>query len=242
MALVINIVKDSINDSGTELYLTDATGAYEVSDNPGGYGTPNPERSEIALILIATNKRDGDNGGEGDVECVVQDYNPVSASSFTVTLYKDGWYQIKTYGLRLYDVSTSFSLTEATYDVDTQTIRKILTKSGTGPYTYTYEVIEKEILTESSVITLYSAVLNTLVLEALCKCHASATKNYAESVDQTGSKTALDDNTEFRTYLKIDTYLKSIKYNFSFGSYTQAQLIVEQTEKICSCIDDNCSC
>lgn len=242
MALVINIVKDSINDAGTELYLKDATGTYEVSDNPGGYGTPNPERDELALILIATNKRDGENGGEGDVECEIQSYNPVSASAFTVNLYKDGWYQIKTFGLRLYDVNTSFSLTEAVYDVASQKIRKILTKTGAGPYTYTYEEIEKEDLVESSVITLYSAVLNTLVLEALCKCHSSANKNFFDTVSPVGNKTAVKDEPTFQTYLKIDAYLKSIKYSFSFGSYVQAQLKVEQAEKICGCINDNCSC
>ncbi len=242
MALVINIVKDSINDAGTELYLRDDTGAYEVSDNPGGYGTPNPDRDEIALILIATNKRDGDNGGEGDVECEVQSYDPVSASAFTVNLYKDGWYQVKTFGLRLYDVNTSFSITEAVYDVSSQKIRKILTKSGSGPYTYTYEEIEKEGLVENSVITLYSAVLNTLVLEALCKCHASANKNFFDAVSPVGNKTAIQDEPTFQTYLKIDAYLKSIKYSFAFGSYTQAQLKVEQAEKICDCINDNCSC
>lgn len=242
MALVINIVKDSINDSGTELYLRDDTGAYEVSDNPGGYGTPNPERDELALILIATNKRDGENGGEGDVECVVQSYDPVSASTFTVTLYKDGWYQVKTFGLRLYDVNTSFSLTEATYDVSSQTIRKIATKSGSGPYTYTYDIIEKEDLDESSVITLYSAVLNSLVIPGICKCYSSSNKNFFDAVSPVGNKTVIKDEPTFETYLKIGAYLKSIVDSFCFGSYTQAQLKVEQVEKICSCIDDNCSC
>lgn len=238
MALVINIVKDSINDAGTELYLSDSTGVYEVSDNPGGYGTPNPARSSLALILLANNKRQD----EGDVECAIESYNPVTAEDFTVTLYKDGWYQIKTFGLRLYSTSILFAVTEAVYDVATQTIRKIATVSGSGPYTYTYTVIEKEDLDSSSVITLYDAVLNTLVLSNLCKCHASAVKNYFNEAEPVTNKTATKDSVSFDTYLKVDTYLKSIKYSFGFGSYTQAQLKVEQAEKICLCIDDNCNC
>jgi hypothetical protein len=238
MALVINIVKSSINDEGTEMLLSDSTGSYEVSDNPGGYGTPNPERGDIALILVANNKRQDD----GDVECTVQSYNPVSADEFTVELNKDGWYQIDTYGLRLYDTDVLFDVTEAVYDVATSQIRKIATVSGSGPYTYTYTVITKQDLDSNTVIKAHEATLNTLVLVTLSRCHTSAVRNYFNGASPVTNKTVMVDDANFNTAIKIDTYLKSINSSFALGNYTQGQLKVEQAEKICSCIDDNCSC
>lgn len=238
MALVINIVKDSINDAGTELNLRDDTGLYDVSDNPGGYGSPNPNRNQVSIILLGYNKRQD----EGDVALTFQNYSPTVDSTFVVNLYKEGWYQIKSYGLRLYSVNTSFDISEAVYDTTTSTIRKILTKSGSGPYTYTYEVITSDILNTDAVTTAYASVLNTLVLEALCKCHASANKNFFNNASPVTNTTEINTDTNFQTYLKIDAYLKSIKYSFGFASYTQAQLKVEQAEKICDCIDDNCDC
>jgi hypothetical protein len=238
MALVINIVKSSINDAGTELNLSDSTGVYEVSDNPGGYGTPNPDRADIALILVANNKRQDD----GDVECTVQTYNPVTATTFIVELNKDGWYQVDTYGLRLYDDTVLFDVTEAVYDVATSAIWKIATVSGVGPYTYTYTVITKQDLDSSAVIKAHESTLNTLVLVTLTECHTSAVRNYFNSASPVTNKTVVVDDANFNTYLKIDTYLKSINASFALENYTQGQLKVEQAEKLCSCIDDNCSC
>lgn len=237
MALIINIAKDSINTEGTELNLTDDTGLYNASDNPGGYGTPNPNKNEIGIILLANNKRQD----EGDVLCIVQPYNPTVDYNYVVNLYKDGWYQIKSFGLRLYSVNTSFALTEATYDSTSGEIRKILTKSGLGPYAYTYSVLTPSDLDSDTVIVLYESTLNTLVLVTLTECHAEAIKIFFNNANPVTNITVLCDDANFNRYLKIDTYLKSINYSFGFGNYVQAQLKVEQAEKICTCLDD-CNC
>lgn len=51
MALEFKI-ESKIDISGNPLYLTDKTGAYVVTDNEGGWGAPNPERAESALMAI----------------------------------------------------------------------------------------------------------------------------------------------------------------------------------------------
>lgn len=237
MALILNIVKSSINSEGTELNLTDDTGLYDASDNPGGYGSPNPTKNEVATILLANNKRQD----EGDVLLTVQDYNPTVDYNYVVELYKDGWYQVISYGLRLYSVNTSFSLTEAVYDSSSGEIRKILTKSGSGPYTYTYSVLTPSDLDSETVIKAYESTLNTLVLVTLTECHANALKVFFNNANPVTNTTVLCDDANYNTYLKVDAYLKSINYSFGFGEYTQAQLKVEQAEKICTCIED-CNC
>ncbi len=240
MALIINIVKDSINDSGTELNLKDSTGLYVASDNnPTGYGGPNPNRTDIAIILLPYNKRQD----EGDVLCTTQNYNPVVDETFVVNLHKDGWYQVKTFGLRLYNVNTSFAISEAVYDVSSQTIRKILTKSGTGPYTYTYSVIQPIDLVGNTVVILYQSVLNSLVIPGICKCWSAALKAAMNSIAQMDPPAIVNENIEWQQYQKIDTYLNSIKNSFGFSSYPEAQKKVEQVENLCDCFgNDNCNC
>ena len=51
MALEFKI-ETKIDGSGNPLYLTDKTGAYVVTDNEGGWGTPNPTRNLNALMAI----------------------------------------------------------------------------------------------------------------------------------------------------------------------------------------------
>lgn len=237
MALILNIESEGVNAEGTLLNLQDNTGLYDASDNPGGYGTPNPNKNEVAIILLANNKRQD----EGDVQVTVQTYNPTVDYNYSVELYKDGWYQIISFGLRLYSTNTSFSITEATYDSASGQIRKILTKSGSGPYTYTYEVITAADLDSAEVIVPYQSTLNALVLVTLEECHAEAIKIFFNNANPVTNTTVLCDDANFNTYLKIDTYLKSINYSFGFGNYVQAQLKVEQAEKICTCLGD-CNC
>lgn len=237
MAVILNIVESSISVDGKYLNLTDATGLYNVSDNPGGYGTPNPNKNQVATILLANNKRQD----EGDVLLTVQPYNPIVDYNYIVNIYKDGWYQIKSFGLRLYSTNTSFSITEAAYDSASGEIRKILTKSGTGPYVYTYQVLAPSDLDSDTVITYTESILNVLVLVNLLKCYTNAIKVFFNNASPVTNITVLTDDANFNTKEKIQAYLEAIQADFGFTYYTQAQLMVEQTENICSCIKD-CNC
>lgn len=236
MALTINIVKSSLNSDGTVMNLSDSTGAYNVSDNPGGYGTPNPDRDQLAIYLRAYNKRSDD-----DVALSIATYDKVTASTWAVTLNKDGWQQVNSYGLRFYSTDTSFSVLELVYNVATAEIWKILTKTGSGPYTYTYSVATEADLEDTDNVVLYKSTLNTITLVNFDKCIYRALKKYNDNISaDTPELATLDAN--FNRYLKLGSYGKSISYDFAAGNYTNAQEMVEQTEDICDCLTDDCDC
>jgi hypothetical protein len=237
MALVLVISKDSISQDGSTVKVVDSTGDYDVNDNPGGYGTPNPDRTDLALFIRSFSKR----VSEDDIQLEVSTYDPETADEWDITLSKDGWQQVIVYGLRLYSTSLNLSIGELVYNTATEEIFKILTKSGSGPYTYTYEVVTIEEVEETGVTVAYEGTLNTLIVPGLDKCLSSANSKYFSELEvNTKSKPCEDNN--FNQYLKIDAYLKAIAYDFAAGNYTASQEMVEQVEKLCSCFIENCSC
>lgn len=52
MALEIKLAVDSLSADGDKLTVKDVTGAYSF-ENPGGYGTLNPERGTLLVFLLA---------------------------------------------------------------------------------------------------------------------------------------------------------------------------------------------
>ena len=73
----------TINQLGTELYIEflEATGVYNDPDNPGGFGTPNPDRNTLAMVLVANHRM-----VDGDQVADILGYNVLTVTSFTVLL------------------------------------------------------------------------------------------------------------------------------------------------------------
>lgn len=83
-------VSIAITFSRTQVIVTDDTGAYNVTTNPGGYGTPNNAFSDYAHYCILRKKGVGDTA---DAVMTLDAYTPTSATEFTATRTLDGWYE-----------------------------------------------------------------------------------------------------------------------------------------------------
>lgn len=59
MALSRKITLQSVTTDGKGIIIKDTTGVYDVSINPGGYGTPNPERTDFVVASIKVAYLDG---------------------------------------------------------------------------------------------------------------------------------------------------------------------------------------
>jgi hypothetical protein len=53
MALQPTLTQVSIADDASVITVKDGTGTYDVSANPGGYGTPNPAQNIITAVVLA---------------------------------------------------------------------------------------------------------------------------------------------------------------------------------------------
>lgn len=92
MALVQRFSVSQSEDASV-IYLNDETGDYDASDNPGGYGTPNTARADLALIVLAAYK-----ASTGDEELTPSTYDPESVEQWEYASNgKDGHFQFDVY-------------------------------------------------------------------------------------------------------------------------------------------------
>lgn len=233
MALVLKITQESHTANGLVMNITDSTGNYATDSNVGGYGAPNVARNTLALFVIAYNKRY--NGSETLIDnlLVVNNYDPLTASTWVLNMQKMGWVNVAVYGLQLYSTSLSFQIGECAYDVASARIRKILTKAGVAaPYTYTYDTIDPIGLVASTSVAKYTGVLNTYIITSLCACLQKARKYYFEK------KT----DEAMQTVREVLAFIDSAIVSFETNAPADGQLKVEAAEKICNCLTDKCGC
>ncbi len=92
--------------SADAVILTDTTGAYDVSSNPTGYGTPNAEFTDFAHYAIIRKK----NVNDVDDETLTMDtYNPISDTVFQADREVDGWYEGKKFNVTIWDAGDTYT-------------------------------------------------------------------------------------------------------------------------------------
>ena len=227
MALELKIQKTAVTESGDAMTVTDATGSYDATSNPGGYGSPNEERVNLALFLTAINKRI-----DGDVTLEVASYDPEVVTEFSVSLNLDGWDESTIYGLLKLDNANDLAVGELSYDFASDEIKEILTKSGAGPWTYTSQVVPESALIDDSYTVAYKTIADLYDLSQLNQCNYKANKRYFDS------KSSGDRN----KFIEVRSSIESINYQFLLDNPSKAQEMVESLELVCECFDgDTCN-
>lgn len=95
MALEQKFIFSEPVNTGDVLWLTDETGDYDATDNPGGYGAPNTARNEIAIFVITKYKATA-----GDTELQELPVDPETATQWQYNDIKgDGFYQADVYNV-----------------------------------------------------------------------------------------------------------------------------------------------
>lgn len=140
MALAPKLKETGINKAGNEYYISDDTGVYNLDTNPGGYGTPNKERSEVAVICLVTYR-----SSNGDVPLKFQAYDPETVTSFTLNLDRDGWFEVRLYQIDKYSDLVTYSPSAITFDPAADTIQKW---DGTA----WSQITERDLISETSLV------------------------------------------------------------------------------------------
>lgn len=97
--------------SADQVILTDTSGDYDVSSNPTGYGTPNPEFDSWAHYGLITKKNVNE---VADVVLTLDAFNPISDSEFTAARDVDGWYEGTILNIPIWDYVPATAYTGGT--------------------------------------------------------------------------------------------------------------------------------
>lgn len=104
MALIPKFSISQVENNPALLVIKDTTGVYDVTTNPGGYGTPNPDQSDLhwdysSIIRVK------DSGNSFKETTIFINDTLVSGSVGEIMIDKGGLFKAKAYGSYIYDPS-----------------------------------------------------------------------------------------------------------------------------------------
>lgn len=231
MALVLKIEKSSISSDCLTIVYSDNTGSYNVTTNPSGYGAPNPARNTLYLKLFLTLKKT-----VGDEQITVPAYNENTVTQWSLTLSEDGYYEAYMFAALAYAGGTTYALADIVYDAGTDLFYKSLSAGNIGNavtnatfWTAVTEVDELKAAIAASTTVGYAAVKEHI---ELCNSRICKTKAYLK---EDGCDPCAMGNTR---YNKIRNLIDGADINGSITAYSKAQVIVEEIQGQCDCIDE----
>lgn len=236
MALILKIEETSITaDCGT-LTITDNTGNYNVSTNPGGYGSPNEVRSNLYLLMQLNLRR-----STGRESIAVPSYNKHTAALWTVAITEDAEYEIYTFATLAYNSGTNFNLGEITYDISTDAFYKSKQASNVGHAVTDTAWWIPTVDTEDFIAAInaaqantYSSTYNYMTLCRSLKCEAKA-------IVAAGC-CSCEDTCQLKDYEKIRMKIEGATWLHGMGNYAGAQKIIESLSTLCEGVSGGCGC
>ena len=169
MALVLNITYSSNNSFAEfdEMVVDDSTGVYNVTTNPGGFGTPNPERADLGLVLLVEKKGYG-NIADAEITYDNSSNTFISVATWTVDISVDGWFKNTVLGIPVwsagaYTASQAVVHNDVVYTADTGTSGEPGVADWTIASQATLILIRDNISTYSPDETIYEGVLDKII-------------------------------------------------------------------------------
>lgn len=232
--LELQVEKTSISSDCETMVVTDVTGAYNVTTNPGGYGTPNEARANLYLKLIVSLRK-----STGRETIDVPAYNENTASTWSITITEDGWYELYLFGCLVWSNAITYATSYITYDVATDKFYKSIQAGNLN-----HAVTDDEWWEEATEVEAFQAAIDlgqddiyavTENTVEVCRSRKCEGKMLLKANCDSCNECSLKD------YEKVRMKLEGIVYQEAQGNFTEAQEIVENVQTICEDIDCGCS-
>lgn len=233
--LELDVEKTSVSTDCETMVVTDITGEYDNPDNLTGYGAPNEERSNLYLKLIVSLRK-----STGREQLDIPEYNPNTATTWTVTLSEDGWYEIFLFGCLAWDSNAEYDEDYVVYHTSTEAWYKSL-QSGNTNHLVTdtdwweeiTDVEDFQAAIDAEQSDTYSVTNNSTEICRSRKCEAQILlKAQCDSCDECA----------LQAYEKVRMKLEAVIYNEGLGNFSEAQEIIESVQVICEENDCGCGC
>lgn len=238
MALELKLKRGGVADDLSYVYIDDNTGNYEVTDNPGGFGAPNPLRNTIALYLYGYKYRPS-----SDDELLVfsQTADPLTVSNWKINLTEDGYYYFRVLGIPIWDIATPYNVGDIVYDSSRYWIA-IDVSTGLQPLNNPVEWEEIPDLTTDAIYTntsIYTGSLDQVFDYRAKVCYQTQVQLEAEGCCDCHSK----DKSKTKIYQKIFVHLSAARFDCLQQKYAQADAELKFLEDFCASVNcEHCNC
>lgn len=212
----------SQNQGGTELYIemVTATGVYDATTNPGGFGSPNPVRNSVALIFYGNNKKSA-----GDVLQSPDAYDPATVTSFTIQITNDnnGILEYFVWALPIFDDMLVYVDDDIVYDQENPAapfIKKMIASVWTP-------ILPIDLITETIEGTLEDVAFFFPRAIAF-RDELNVARLRINRKLQAGDATDLDYDTSKTNFDLVEGLLDIASKAFCGGAFNEAQLRLEE--------------
>lgn len=224
MTLVSKITQAAITTDCLTFSMADTTGLYNVTTNPGGYGTPNPSRNSFAIIVFLLLHK-----STGYELQPISSYSYTTAEAWVAAISEDGYYEVLAISAPIYSAGTFNLFDVVFYAGNFYQANKETTNDPTNTDDWAIITDNEDFQNGTNV---YISSNDYLVTCLSSKCRANALIEV--------TKKGCCDTPEERHFRKIDMQLESAIVNAGFGNWENAQLNIEALQHLCSdltCLD-----
>lgn len=236
MALTLALRRGAISDDLTYFLVEDSTGVYNVDTNPGGYGTPNPARTDIALYLYGL-KHHAD---EADSALTVTgNTDPLNATSWQVGMTMDGYHYIRVVGVLAWSSATAYVVNNIVfyqnkYYIATQAGSNLDPVNNSTYWTEVTDLTTDAVYANSSV---YVYQLNTVIDSRGKQCYQTQIYNKAkDDCNCNGSSPG----PVVQPYMKIFVHLNAARFNCLQEKFALADAELKYLSEYCTSIGCGC--
>mgnify|MGYP003562710923 CR=1 FL=1 len=232
MALLPKLKVDSQTIDNDKITLVDDTGLYDLITNPGGYGTPNPDRADLGLFVYGYEYNpDGD-----DVLLSTDNTEPDTLSSWEFSISGDGYMYFLILVFNAWDFGTIYSQEDLVYH-NSNFYKALQVSIGTEPSpvsTISWDILsDAEIIAEKA--NLINGRLDELNMQDGDIC-------FSNIVADAASKSVYDNCTDY-----LPVFQASVLYNGSFvlcnrDLYSRGHITIKSLNEKCNGTSKPCGC
>lgn len=231
MALVLQISKGAVDANLAYFYLTDSTGVYDVTDNPGGYGTPNPARNTLALYLYGYKYRANPTDDEA---ITINNTIPETVTQWEIPMTEDGYRYFRLLAVPLWDssaqVTGNIRYYQSKYYIATGNSTNLDPINNTGVWAEITDLTTAAVYANTSIYVLsYDIVTNYFGKQCM----------QTQMFNEANTNCNCDDNnrTEVRPYQKVFSMLYTAGILCAQAKYAQADDELLALSEYCSTLD-----
>lgn len=237
MAIELKLKRGAIASDLSYFMVTDNTGTYDATTNPGGYGAPNILRNQLALFVYGFKYMP--NPDADTVLTIVNNNDPENATSWQVNMSMDGYHYIRLVGFNIWSSLATYGVGDYVF-YQTKYYRALSVTLNQDPINNPLVWVEESDLTTDTIYehaSVYVYQLDTNIDFRARACYQIQVKNNARD---NCNCNGVAPGPVVKPYMQIFVHLNAARFDCLQGKYPQADAEMQYLAEYCESIGCGC--